>query len=118
MEFFLCLFVVFVFLTYHFVALKRAVSSALRPADGRTPTDDAPRLGTLASDTPGQLNVLRHDGHTLCVDGAQVGVLEESHEVGLAGLLQRHDSRALETEIGLEVLCNLSYETLEGELAN
>ena len=35
---------------------------------------------------------------------AQVGVFEEADEVCLAGFLERHDSRALESEIGLEVL--------------
>ena len=32
-----------------------------------------------------------HDRHPLRVDGAQVGVLEEVHQVGLARLLQRHE---------------------------
>jgi hypothetical protein len=35
------------------------------------------------------LNVLGHDGHTLGVDGAQVGVLEEADQVSLAGLLKK-----------------------------
>ena len=35
------------------------------------------------------LDVLRHDGHTLGVDGAQVPVrvFEKNHEISLAGLL-------------------------------
>ena len=37
-----------------------------------------------------------HDGDPLGVDGAQVGVLEEADEVGLAGLLQGHHGGALE----------------------
>ena len=44
-------------------------------------------LGPLASDPPGQLDVLGHDGDTLGVDGAQVGVLEQPDQVGLTGLL-------------------------------
>ena len=44
-------------------------------------------LGPLSSDPPGQLDILWHDGHTLGVDGAQVGVLEETNQVSLAGLL-------------------------------
>lgn len=75
-------------------------------------------LCTLSADAPGQLDVLRHDGDTLGVYGAQVRVLEKTDEVSLARLLQCHDSRALETEIGLEVLCNLSDETLEWQLAD
>ena len=52
------------------------------------------------------------------MDGAEVGVLEETDEVSLAGLLQGHDGRALEAQIGLEVLCNLTNETLEDQHAD
>jgi hypothetical protein len=76
----------------------------------------AHRLGTLATDTAGQLDVLGHDGHSLGVDGAQVGVLEETHQVGLAGLLQSHDGGALEPQVGLEVLGDLPDQALEGQL--
>jgi hypothetical protein len=75
-------------------------------------------LGTLATDAPGQLDVLGHDGDTLGVDGAQVGVLEKTDEVSLAGLLESHDSRGLEPEVSLEVLGDLPDQTLEGELAD
>ena len=73
-------------------------------------------LGALATDTAGQLDVLGHDGHPLGVDGAQVGVLEETHQVGLAGLLQSHDGGALEPQVGLEVLGDLPDQALEGQL--
>ena len=75
-------------------------------------------LSALTADTPGQLDVLGHDGDTLGVDGAQVGVLEKTDEVSLAGLLQGHDGGALEAEIGLEVLGDFSHQALEGELAD
>ena len=75
-------------------------------------------LSTLTTDTAGKLDVLWHDGDTLGVDGAQVGVLEQTDEVSLAGLLEGHDGRALEAEVSLEVLGDLTDETLEGELAD
>ena len=59
-----------------------------------------------------------HDGHTLGVDGAQVGVIEQTNQVGLAGLLEGHDGRALETQVSLEVLGDLTDQTLEGQLAD
>lgn len=62
--------------------------------------------------------VLGHDGDALGVDGAQVGVLEEPHQVGLARLLQRHDGRALEAQVGLEVLRDLAHQPLERQLAD
>ena len=73
-------------------------------------------LGTLSADATGKLDVLGHDGDTLGVDGTQVGVLEEANQVSLRGFLQSHDGRGLETEVSLEVLGDLTDQTLEGEL--
>ena len=73
-------------------------------------------LSSLSSDSPGQLDVLGHDGDSLGVDGAQVGVLKQTDEVSLASLLQSHDGRGLEPEVSLEVLGDLSHQTLEGKL--
>ena len=75
-------------------------------------------LSALATDPAGKLDVLGHDGHTLGVDGAQVGVLEQTNQVSLAGLLEGHDGGALESEVGLEVLGDLTDQTLEWELAD
>ena len=75
-------------------------------------------LSTLSTDTAGELDVLGHDGDTLGVDGAQVGVLKQTDEVSLAGLLEGHDGRALEAEVSLEVLGNLTDQALEGQLAD
>lgn len=92
---------------YKMVALKRAVDRM-----------GASCLGTLSTDSASQLDVLGHDGDTLGMDGAQVGVLEESDKVSLTGLLQSHDSSGLEAQVGLEVLGNLPHQALEGQLAD
>ena len=52
------------------------------------------------------------------MDGAQVGVLEQTDQVGLASLLQGHDGRGLESKVSLEVLGDFSDKTLEGQLAD
>jgi len=75
-------------------------------------------LCSLATDSSCQLNVLWHDGDTLGVDGAQVGVFEEADEVGFRGFLEGRDGGGLEPEVGLEVLGNLTDETLERELSD
>jgi hypothetical protein len=75
-------------------------------------------LSTLSTDTAGKLDVLGHDGDTLGVDGAQVGVLKQTDEVSLAGLLEGHDGRALEAQVSLEVLGDLTDQALEGQLAD
>jgi histone H3 len=76
------------------------------------------RLRALAAEAAGELEVLGLDGDTLGVDGGEVGVLEERDEVGLGRLLEGEDGRRLEAEVGLEVLGDLTDETLEGELAD
>lgn len=78
----------------------------------------AGRSSALATNAAGELNVLGHDGDALGVDGAQVGVLEERDKVRFAGLLQSHDSGALEAQVGLEVLRDLPDEALEGQFAD
>ncbi len=50
------------------------------------------------------------------MDGGQVGVFEQRDQVGFGGFLQGADGRGLEAEVGLEVLGDLTDETLEGEL--
>jgi hypothetical protein len=75
-------------------------------------------LSTLSTDTAGKLDVLGHDGDTLGVDGAQVGVLKQTNEVSLASLLEGHDGGALEAQVSLEVLGDLTDQALEGQLAD
>ena len=55
-------------------------------------------IATTETDT---YKVLGLDGHTLSVNGGQVGVLEEGDEVGLSSLLKGHDGGGLEAEVRL-----------------
>merc|ERR1719427_659354 len=64
------------------------------------------------------LDVLRHDGDSLGMDSTEVGILEETDQIRLAGLLKSHNGRALEPKVSLEILGNLPDETLEGKLAD
>src|SRR5690242_1224866 len=75
-------------------------------------------LCPLASDPSCQLDVLWHDGDSLGVDGAQVGVFEQTHQVGFSGFLKCGDGRSLEPEVGLEVLSDLTNQTLERQLSD
>ena len=45
----------------------------------------------LTTDSAGELHVLGHNGDTLGVDSAQVGVLKEADHVCLRGLLKSED---------------------------
>jgi hypothetical protein len=75
-------------------------------------------LRTFTTDTTSELNVLGHDGHTLGVDGTQVGIFEKTDKVCLGGFLKGQDGRTLETKVRLKILSNLTHKTLEGQLAN
>ena len=75
-------------------------------------------LRALSADATSQLNIFGHDGDTLGVDGAQVGILEKSNKVGLSGFLEGKNGRSLEAKITLEILSDLPNQTLEGELAD
>ena len=75
-------------------------------------------LRPLPADAAGKLDVLGHDGDALGVDGTQVGILEEPHQIGFARFLQRHHRRALEAQVGLEVLCDLAHQPLKRQLAD
>ena len=52
------------------------------------------------------------------MDGAKVGVFEESNHVSLGGFLEGEDGRGLESEVILELRGNFSYESLERKFSN
>jgi histone H3 len=52
------------------------------------------------------------------MDSTEIGVLEETDQIGLRGFLKSSNGRALEAEIGLEILGDFTNETLERELAD
>ena len=76
------------------------------------------KLCTLSTDTAGKLDVLGHNGDTFGMDGTQIGVLKKSNKVSLTGLLEGHNSRALEPEVSFEVLSDFTDQALEWELAD
>jgi hypothetical protein len=52
------------------------------------------------------------------VNGTQVGILKQPNKVSLQSLLEGKYSCALETNLSLEILSNLSHQMLEWRLAN
>ena len=64
------------------------------------------------------MDILRHDGDTLGVDGTQVGIFEKTDKVGFGGFLEGQDGRSLESKITLEVLGDLTNKTLERKLSD
>ena len=74
--------------------------------------------GALSTDSAGELHVLWHDGDSLGVDGAEVGVLEKTNHVGLGSLLEGKDGGGLESELASVFGGDFSDESLEGELSD
>jgi len=70
-------------------------------------------LRTFTPNPPRELDVLGHDSDTLGVDGAEVGILKETNKVGLGSFLEGENRVALETQISLEILSNLTDQPLE-----
>ena len=75
-------------------------------------------LRAFSADATGELYVLRHDGYSLGVDRTEICVLEKTNQVGFACFLQGHHSGALEAELSLEILGDLTDKSLEWKLAD
>ena len=75
-------------------------------------------LRFLSSDSSGKLDVLRHNGDSFGVNGAEVGVLEQSDQVGFRSLLEGQDGLRLESEVRFVVSGDFSHESLEGQLSD
>ena len=73
---------------------------------------------SVSSDSLGELDVSGHDGDSLGVNGAQVGVFEEGDEVSLSSFLEGQDGGALESKFLLELVSNFSDESLEGKFSD
>jgi len=75
-------------------------------------------LSSFSTNSSGELDVFGHDSDSLGVDGAQVGIFEQSYEVSFTGLLKSSNCSTLESEIGFEVLSDLTDQSLEGEFSD
>ena len=64
------------------------------------------------------MDVLRHDGDALGVDGAQVRVFEQADQVRFGRFLERQDRGGLESQVRLEVLRDFADKALERKLAD
>jgi hypothetical protein len=52
------------------------------------------------------------------MDGAEVGVLKQAHQVGLSSLLQGRNSSCRPAQIGFEPVGGLPHKAREGQLAD
>ena len=64
------------------------------------------------------MDILRHDGDSLGVDRAQVGVFEQANQVRFGRFLQGQDRGGLESQVSLEILGDFSDQSLERQLSD
>lgn len=72
----------------------------------------------LASDSSSKLDISDHDSDSSGVDGAHVGVLEQTDEVSLNGLLEGQESGALESELAVALVSDVLDDSLERKLSD
>jgi len=73
---------------------------------------------SVSSNSLGELEVSGHDGDSLGVDGAEVGVLEEGDQVSFGGFLEGQDGGGLESEFLFPLVGDFSDHSLEGQLSD
>jgi len=72
----------------------------------------------LTSDSSCKLDISDHDGDSSGVDGAHVGVFEQTDEVSFNSLLEGKESRALESEFAVALVGNILDDSLERKLSD
>ena len=75
-------------------------------------------LSTFAAETAGELEITSHEGDALGVEGAEVGVREETSDVGFGRFLESSDGGCLPAETVLVAGGEFTDEALEGGLAH
>lgn len=70
-------------------------------------------LSSLSPYPASQLDVFGHDGDSLSVDGTQISIFKQTHQIRFASLLQRADGGTLEPQVGFEILGDLPHQPLE-----
>lgn len=73
---------------------------------------------SVSSDSLGQLEVASHDGHSLGMNGTQVGVFKERDEISFSGFLEGEHCRRLESKFLFPFMGDFSDHSLERELSN
>ncbi len=71
-------------------------------------------MWSSAAKSPRQIDVPGHEGDPVPVNGAQVGVLEESDQEGLRGFLEGADGGTLQEQVWSDSVHYLGEKALEG----
>jgi len=78
----------------------------------------ASHLESFSSDSSGQVQISGHDSNSLGVDGAQVGIFEQTDKVSFSSFLKGQDGLGLESDVLLVFHSDISDESLERKLSD
>ena len=67
----------------------------------------------LTSDSASQIEVFLHDCNSWSMNGAQVGIFEETSQIALSGFLKCKEGLRLESELSIDTVTDCSDESLE-----
>jgi hypothetical protein len=73
-------------------------------------------LEAFPADAPSELHVFLHDGDSVGVNRAEIGILEESGQVTLSSFLKGEKGVGLEAQLTIDAVADGSHEPLEGGL--
>lgn len=73
-------------------------------------------LSSLAPNSTSELNVFGHNSDSLGMNCTKIGVLENTHQISLRGLLKSGHSTTLEAKVSLEVLGDFPHQSLKWKL--
>lgn len=84
--------------------LTRSTSKSCAEAPAEEDGARTCALSTFATEATSELEVLGLEAAAAGVDGAQVAVLKQRHQISFSGLLQREHRSGLPAQVGLVVL--------------
>ena len=73
---------------------------------------------SVSSDSLGELKVFGHDGNSLGMDSAEIGVFEQRDQVCFSGFLEGEHGLGLESNLLLELQGDFFDHSLEGQFSN
>ena len=72
----------------------------------------------VSSDSFRELKIFGHDGHSLGMNGTEIGIFKEGNQVCFSSFLKGKNSLALESDFLFELGRDLTDQSLEGKLSD
>ena len=73
---------------------------------------------SFSSDSSGELDILWHNGDSLSMNGAKIGIFKQSYHVSLGSFLKSKNCLGLESQIAFVFLSDFSDQSLEWKFSD